>query len=156
MGAAHPVERRPASAAGIEVTPNPRFATLRVQEAGGQLGAQATQAVPTMLELVPRGVDKWVGLQQLMADLGIPRQAIMGVGDGGNDLTLVQNAGLGVAMGNAVPAVGGGRAPRPPSGGLSLPRIVFTLRLLVLRRRGGCIALSACVLRVSTAPPFPR
>ena len=29
----------------------------------------------------------------------------MAVGDGGNDLTLVRNAGLGVAMGNAVPGV---------------------------------------------------
>ena len=63
------------------------------------------QAVPTMLELVPTGVDKWVGLQQLMKDLDIPREAIMGVGDGGNDLSMVQNAGVGVAMGNAVPEV---------------------------------------------------
>ena len=35
------------------------------------MGAQATQAVPTMLELVPQGGDKWTGLQQLVADLGI-------------------------------------------------------------------------------------
>lgn len=51
------------------------------------------------------GVDKWVGLQKLMSDLGIAREAIMGVGDGGNDLTMVQHAGVGVAMGNAVPEV---------------------------------------------------
>ena len=29
----------------------------------------------------------------------------MAVGDGGNDLRMVGNAGVGVAMGNAVPAV---------------------------------------------------
>ncbi|KAK9794386.1 hypothetical protein WJX73_003896 [Symbiochloris irregularis] len=75
------------------------------QKVAGELGAQATQAVPTMLELVPTGVDKWVGLQQLLRDLGIAREATMGVGDGGNDLTMVQHAGVGVAMGNAVAEV---------------------------------------------------
>lgn len=29
----------------------------------------------------------------------------MAVGDGGNDLAMIRNAGLGVAMGNAVPEV---------------------------------------------------
>jgi hydroxymethylpyrimidine pyrophosphatase-like HAD family hydrolase len=32
-------------------------------------------------------------------------EAFMAVGDGSNDLEMVANAGLGVAMGNAVPAV---------------------------------------------------
>ena len=32
-------------------------------------------------------------------------QAVMAIGDGGNDLPLLQSAGLGVAMGNAVPEV---------------------------------------------------
>lgn len=30
---------------------------------------------------------------------------LMAVGDGGNDLAMIQGAGLGVAMGNAVPEV---------------------------------------------------
>lgn len=32
-------------------------------------------------------------------------QAVMAIGDGGNDLPLLKSAGLGVAMGNAVPEV---------------------------------------------------
>lgn len=32
-------------------------------------------------------------------------QAVMAIGDGGNDLPLLQSVGLGVAMGNAVPQV---------------------------------------------------
>jgi hydroxymethylpyrimidine pyrophosphatase-like HAD family hydrolase len=58
-----------------------------------------------MLEIVPEGVDKWVGAQRLIRHLGVPRELFMAVGDGMNDLGLVANAGVGVAMGNAVPAV---------------------------------------------------
>jgi len=68
-------------------------------------GAVTMQAVPDMLELVPAGVDKWVGMQALLAQAGLPAEAVAAVGDGGNDLSLVANAGWGVAMGNAVPAV---------------------------------------------------
>lgn len=63
------------------------------------------QAVPNMLELVPSGQNKWVGAQRLLADLGLTRQALLVIGDGANDLQLVANAGVGVAMGNAVQSV---------------------------------------------------
>ncbi|KXZ49737.1 hypothetical protein GPECTOR_20g594 [Gonium pectorale] len=68
-------------------------------------GAQVVQAVPNMLEIVPAGVNKWGGLSRLLSHLGLPASALMAVGDGGNDLEMVAGAGLGVAMGNAVPAV---------------------------------------------------
>lgn len=68
-------------------------------------GAECMQAVPEMLEIVPTGWDKWVGMQLLLAHYGLPREAVMAVGDGGNDLSLVRGVGLGVAMGNAVPDV---------------------------------------------------
>ncbi len=64
------------------------------------------QAVPSMLEVVPEGINKWVGAQVLLRQMGLPASAMMAVGDGGNDLELVANVGLGVAMGNAVPKVG--------------------------------------------------
>lgn len=53
----------------------------------------AWQAMPSMLEIVPDRVDKWTGMQQLLAHLGLPRSSLMAVGDGLNDLTLVANAG---------------------------------------------------------------
>jgi hypothetical protein len=59
-----------------------------------------------MLEVVPAGVNKWAGLQRLMARLGLPASALMAVGDGGNDLAMLQGAGLGVA-------VRGGRGGHP-------------------------------------------
>ena len=37
--------------------------------------------------------------------LQLPHEALMSCGDGANDLQLVANSGIGVAMGNAVPAV---------------------------------------------------
>ncbi|GLI70135.1 hypothetical protein VaNZ11_014943 [Volvox africanus] len=67
--------------------------------------AQVMQAVPNMLEIVPSGVNKWAGVRRLLNHLGLPPSALMAVGDGGNDLEMVAGAGLGVAMGNAVPAV---------------------------------------------------
>ena len=69
-------------------------------------GADTTMAVPNMLEIVPRGINKWVGMQLLLEDLDIERSALMSCGDGSNDLQLVANSGIGVAMGNAVNEVG--------------------------------------------------
>ena len=63
------------------------------------------QAVPNMLEIVPSGINKQVGLDLLLEDLQLPREAVMAIGDGGNDLHIVSHAGIGVAMGNAVPEV---------------------------------------------------
>lgn len=34
--------------------------------------AEAMQAVDTMLELVPKGVNKWIGIQALLRSLQIP------------------------------------------------------------------------------------
>ncbi len=53
------------------------------------------------IEVTPKGVSKGAGLLALADKLGIDRERTVGVGDGGNDLSLVRDAGLGVAMGNA-------------------------------------------------------
>jgi len=68
-------------------------------------GAQLCQAVPNMLEVVPQGVNKWVGMQKLLNHMGLQPDEMMAIGDGLNDLELIQNAGFGVAMANAVPQV---------------------------------------------------
>jgi hydroxymethylpyrimidine pyrophosphatase-like HAD family hydrolase len=48
---------------------------------------------------------QWVGMQRLLRELRLPHDAVMAVGDGGNDYELVMHCGLGVAMANAVPQV---------------------------------------------------
>ncbi|KAL3144565.1 hypothetical protein ABBQ32_004294 [Trebouxia sp. C0010 RCD-2024] len=70
-----------------------------------EYSAETMQAVPNMLELVPKGVNKGSGMRKLLANLELPVEAVMAIGDGGNDLPLLQSAGLGIAMGNAVPEV---------------------------------------------------
>lgn len=49
----------------------------------------------------PAGTCKWTGLQHLMDARGLSADEVCAVGDERNDLTMVQSAGLGVAMGNA-------------------------------------------------------
>lgn len=58
-------------------------------------------SMPNDLEIMPRGVDKAVGLSHLAAHLGLDRSQIMAMGDGGNDAAMLRYAGLGVAMKNA-------------------------------------------------------
>ena len=53
------------------------------------------------LELMPYGVDKGLGLQKLAAHLGLDISEVMAIGDGGNDVDMLKQAGLGVAMANA-------------------------------------------------------
>ena len=42
---------------------------LCMQAALAGAGAEVMQAVPTMLELVPEGINKWVGMRALLEDL---------------------------------------------------------------------------------------
>ncbi|HEY2883248.1 MAG TPA: Cof-type HAD-IIB family hydrolase [Pirellulales bacterium] len=53
-------------------------------------------------EIEPGGVSKWSAVQHLAHDWGISDEEICAVGDDVNDIPMVQGAGLGVAMGNAV------------------------------------------------------
>ena len=63
--------------------------------------AEAYRSEPFFLEVVPRGIDKAKGLATLLAHLGLQREELMAFGDGFNDLSMIQYAGLGIAMGNA-------------------------------------------------------
>ena len=58
-----------------------------------------------MCELAPAGVTKWSGIRRLAAEWGIADDEICAVGDDVNDIPMIRAAGLGVAMGNAVPEV---------------------------------------------------
>lgn len=60
---------------------------------------------PYFIEVMPRGVDKASAIAGLLERLGLEREDTIACGDGLNDLSMIRYAGLGVAMGNAQPAV---------------------------------------------------
>lgn len=56
-------------------------------------------------ELTLVGVHKASGIEAVIGHLGIDRGRTLGIGDGYNDLEMLAEVGLGIAMGNAPPAV---------------------------------------------------
>lgn len=60
---------------------------------------------PYFIEVMPRGVNKAAAIAGLLERLGLEREDTIACGDGLNDLTMIRYAGIGVAMGNAQPAV---------------------------------------------------
>ncbi len=56
---------------------------------------------PYFLEIMPKGIDKAAMLKRFLPFLGISREEIICCGDGYNDITMIEFAGLGVAMANA-------------------------------------------------------
>lgn len=54
-----------------------------------------------MLECIPPGTSKGAGLARLLQDEGIDPARVLAIGDGENDIEMLQLAGISVAMGNA-------------------------------------------------------
>ncbi len=59
---------------------------------------------PFFLEIMPKNVHKAFGLEKLIESLGVKREELMAFGDGYNDKTMLEYAGMGVAMSNGVEA----------------------------------------------------
>jgi len=74
---------------------------------GSDLGAGYEYAVgwTSWVDVGPAGTTKATGLAELAADLGIPREGTVSVGDGTNDISMLRWAHHGVAMGGATQEV---------------------------------------------------
>lgn len=62
---------------------------------------QATSWSPLFADVTPRGGNKAIGIDKILAHFGIALEETMAFGDGGNDIPMLRHAGIGVAMGNA-------------------------------------------------------
>jgi len=74
----------------------------------GELGLHGTDYVvgwTAWLDLAPMGVSKASGVAYVAERLGVDQADVLAIGDGRNDIELLQWAGRGVAMGQAVQPV---------------------------------------------------
>lgn len=62
---------------------------------------EITNSHPCNIELNPQGISKASGVQAVCKLLGIEMSEVIAMGDSENDISMIQAAGLGVAMGNA-------------------------------------------------------
>ena len=59
------------------------------------------RSTPYFLEFLNKEVNKGVGVEMLAKHMGITLDQVITMGDAGNDLHMIECAGMGVAMGNA-------------------------------------------------------
>lgn len=70
-----------------------------IAESWGTL--EITNSHPSNIELNPLGISKASGVEAVCQLLGIQMSEVIAMGDSQNDITMIREAGLGVAMGNA-------------------------------------------------------
>ncbi|WP_162927669.1 Cof-type HAD-IIB family hydrolase [Bacillus sp. Y1] len=74
-----------------------------VKEVGKEVSVFRSK--PFFLEFTALNVTKGTSLHQLTQKLGIKAEEVIAIGDSYNDITMIEFAGLGVAMGNAPDAI---------------------------------------------------
>lgn len=83
---------------------------------GLQISAQCTRTTPqkdsegkietlAYYDIMKEGVTKASAIKELATHLGIKQEEIIAIGDGGNDVEMLQSAGLKIAMKNAKPSL---------------------------------------------------
>ncbi len=78
---------------------------LRLASAAGLHGVDYVIGYTAWLDVMPAGVSKASGLEDVRRRLGTPPEATLAVGDGHNDVEMLRWAAYGVAMGQAPPDV---------------------------------------------------
>ncbi|HLR60891.1 MAG TPA: Cof-type HAD-IIB family hydrolase [Lentibacillus sp.] len=66
---------------------------------------ELTNSLPTNIEVNPKGVSKASALKKVCEEIGITMDNVLAAGDSLNDIKMIQEAGVGVAMGNAQEAI---------------------------------------------------
>jgi len=66
-----------------------------------QSGTQDIEIEYYYTEITSENVDKWTAIQVLIDKLNIKKEEVAAIGDNANDLLMIKNSGLGIAMGNS-------------------------------------------------------
>lgn len=86
-------------------TPDKNKLDKMIEELSFMEGLELTNSLPTNVEVNPAGVNKAAALQFVCDEIGIEMAEVMAVGDSLNDIKMIQESGVGVAMGNAQEAI---------------------------------------------------
>lgn len=89
----------------MAVDPEERSDHIVALRALGGERVNVSWALPDRVQVVRSGVDKGRALRMLAQILSVPMERVLAIGDGDNDLPMLQAAGIGVLMGNATEPV---------------------------------------------------
>ena len=81
---------------------------LEVSHMSRKIIKQGTEDVPIeyfYTEISAKNVDKWNAIEFLKEKMRIEKNEIIAIGDNKNDKTMIENAGLGIAMGESTPVI---------------------------------------------------
>ncbi|GAA4895474.1 HAD family hydrolase [Tessaracoccus lubricantis] len=99
-----PVEQLATEEVSRVIIRDPETTEEAFSEMVGKLGLQEVAYFvgwSAWLDIAPKGIDKAFGLEMVCKNLGIGRESVLAIGDGRNDIEMLEWAGRGVAMGDA-------------------------------------------------------
>ncbi len=82
----------------IDVTSIPHISTKKLF-----FGTEEKTIAYSYADIAAKDTNKWTAIEFLIERLGIKREEVIAIGDNINDISMIKNAGLGVAMGNGSP-----------------------------------------------------
>ena len=83
---------------GIDLLASPHISNKIIKENNREILLSYSYA-----EILPQNVNKWIAIKELIKNMGIKESEVIAIGDNFNDISMIQNAGLGVAMNNGTP-----------------------------------------------------
>jgi len=84
----------------IDVTPVPHISRKKLQ-----IDGEEQEIVYSYADIAASGANKWYAIQEIIQKLGVLPSEVIAIGDNMNDIKMIENAGLGVAMENGSPHV---------------------------------------------------
>ena len=82
----------------VDLMAAPHVSTKKIVEDGKEIFLSYSYA-----ELLPKNTNKWTAIENLIDQLNIKPTEVIAIGDNFNDVDMIKNAGLGVAMNNGSP-----------------------------------------------------